>query len=309
MIHTAMQRAGLAAATVVAVLLALVACGGGGVGSNGTGSPVVPGLSVGTVSGLGSVIVDGIRYDDSAAAVEIRRNTTQPEVGDVQLGHRVSLEFGTDTAGARVLQRVELLPAVLGRVHERTADTLGVLGQTVTVNTDPARGPVTVFEAPLGGLADVRLGDGVEVHGLALRTGSGVRDVRLVASRIAARTSLSGVRVSGMVADLSTTGGSGARRFQLGGLSVELPATATVLPAGRALENGLAVTVFGAEAAFDPDALTLRAGQVQVMAVGDTGATLQRAGLLGGMSGTGFDLDGVAVLVGAVTLAINVYFW
>ena len=302
--RTAMQRAGLAVSTVLAVLLALVACGGGGVGSNGTGSPVTIGLSVGTVSGLGSVIVDGTRHDDSAASVEVRRNGTDSDVGDVRLGHRVSLEFGTDAAGAQVLQRVELLPAVVGRVHERTADTLGVLGQTVTVNSDPARGPVTVFEAPLGSLADVRLGDAVEVHALTQRTGAAARDVRLVASRIAVRSSLSGVRVSGTVADLSSAGGSGARSFRLGRLTVALSATAAVLPQGLVLANGHAVTVFAAESAFDSATLGLGAGQVRVMAAGDTGATLRRAGLVGAWSATGFEVDGVALLVDAETQTV-----
>ena len=302
--RTVMQRAGLAAATVLAVLVALVACGGGGVGSNGTGSPVMVGLSVGTVSGLGSVIVDGTRHDDSAASVEVRRNGTDLDVGDVRLGHRVSLEFGADAAGAQVLQRVELLPAVVGRVHERTADTLGVLGQTVTVNSDPARGPVTVFEAPLGSLADVRLGDAVEVHALTQRTGTAARDVRLVASRIAVRSSLSGVRVSGTVADLSSAGGSGARSFRLGRLTVALPATAAVLPQGLVLANGHAVTVFAAESAFDSATLGLEAGQVRVMAAGDTGATLRRAGLVGAWSATGFEVDGVALLVDAETQTV-----
>lgn len=302
--RTVMQRAGLAAATVLAVLVALVACGGGGVGSNGTGSPVMVGLSVGTVSGLGSVIVDGTRHDDSAASVEVRRNGTESEVGDVRLGHRVSLEFGTDAGGAQVLQRVELLPALVGRVHERTADTLGVLGQTVTVNSDPARGPVTVFEAPLGSLADVRLGDAVEVHALTQRTGAAARDVRLVASRIAVRSSLSGVRVSGTVADLSSAGGSGARSFRLGRLTVALPATAAVLPQGLVLANGHAVTVFAAESAFDSATLGLEAGQVRVMAAGDTGATLRRAGLVGAWTGTAFEVDGVALLVDAETQTV-----
>ena len=48
--------------------LAIVACGGGsdlaGVGSGGTGS-----FSVGTITGFGSVFVNGQRYDDVNASV------------------------------------------------------------------------------------------------------------------------------------------------------------------------------------------------------------------------------------------------
>jgi Domain of unknown function (DUF5666) len=298
MMHMVKRRWAWAATVVGSTLATLVACGGGSVGTNGTGGPVLLGLSVGTVSGLGSVIVDGTRHDDSAASVEIRREGAQAEVGDARLGHRVSLEFGADTAGAQVLQRLELLPSVVGRVSERTADTLGVLGQTVMANSDPARGPVTVFETPLTSLADVQLGDAIEVHAIAQRTGSGVRDVRLVATRIAPRSTLGGVRVSGTVAELSTPS-AGIRRFALGALTVELPSSGALLPQGVALENGRTVTVFAPEAAYDDTMRTLGASTVQSMAVGDpaTAGTLRRAGLVGAWTGSAFELDGIGLRV------------
>jgi len=306
------RRIGWAVAMAATVLAALVACGGGSVGTNGTGSPVLVGLDVGTVSGLGSVIVDGTRHDDSAAHTEVRRNATDVEVGDVRLGHRVSLEFGTDAAGAQVLQRIELLPSVSGRVSERTGDTIGVLGQTVTVNTEPARGPVTAFEAPLNSLADLRLGDAVDVHALTQRTGAGPADVRLVATRITRRSALPEVRVSGTVAALSAAGSGGARSFRLGALTVELPASATLQPQGIALLDGRAVTVFAAESAFDPATLVLGASAVQVMSVGTVASggssaatTLRRAGLVGAWTGTSFDLDGVGLLVRADTQIVS----
>jgi hypothetical protein len=301
MMRTAMRRAGVAVTVVGLVLAVLVACGGGSVGTNGTGSPMLVGLSVGTVSGLGSVIVDGTRHDDSTATIAISHNGTDADVGDVRLGHRVSLEFGTDAVGTQVLQRVELLPSVVGRVNERTADTLGVLGQTVTVNSDPARGPVTAFESPLTSLADVRLGDAVEVHALTQRTGTGTSDVRLVATHIAPRSTLSGVRVSGTVAALSPAGGGGVRSFRLGALTVQVSSATALLPQGIDLVESRAVTVFAAESAFDPATLGLAASKVQAMAVGDTGSTLHRAGLVGGATGTAFELDGVALLVNADT--------
>jgi hypothetical protein len=306
------RRIGWAVAMVATVLATLVACGGGSVGTNGTGSPVLVGLDVGTVSGLGSVIVDGTRHDDSAANTEVRRSGTDVEVGDVRLGHRVSLEFGTDAAGAQVLQRIELLPSVSGRVSERTGDTIGVLGQTVTVNSDPARGPVTAFDAPLNSLADLRLGDAVDVHALTRRTGAGPADVRLVATRIARRSALPGVRVSGTVSALSATGSGGARSFRLGALAVELPPSATLQPPGIALLDGRSVTVFAPESAFDPATLVLDASAVQVMSVGTVGSggtsaasTLRRAGLIGAWTGTTFELDGLGLLVRADTQIVS----
>lgn len=295
-----------AAGTVVAGVL--VACGGGSVGTNGTGISVQRGLSVGTVSGLGSVIVDGTRHDDSAARTEISRQGIDTEVGDARIGHRVSLEFTTDSTGAQVLQRVELLPSVTGRVSERTGDTLGVLGQTITANSDPALGPVTAFESPLTSLADVGLGDALEVHALAQRIGSGPSDVRFVATRIERRSALAGVRVSGTVAGLATTSG-GARSFRLGALTVQVPSSAAVLPAGAELLEGRPVTVYAAETGFDASTLTLVASRVQITPIGapSSGAAasvLRRAGLVGGWTGTAFVLDGVNLLVDPDTVVL-----
>ena len=290
-------------AVVVAGLTSMTACGDGSVGTNGTGSPLKSGLSVGTVSGLGSLIVDGTRHDDSTARIEINRQGTEAEPGDARIGHRVSLAFTTDSAGAQVLQRVELLPSVVGRVNERTADTLGMLGQTVTVNGDPARGPVTTFGPPLTSLASVGLGDVLEVHALAQRTGSGTSEVRLVATRIERRSAASAVRVSGTVAELATSGGT--RRFRLGALTVEVPSTAEVSPAGTELRVGWPVTVHAAESGFDPATLTLVASRVQTALDGSGGSTegvLRRAGLVSGWTGATFSLDSVSVAVDADTV-------
>ena len=50
--------------------LALVACGGcSGVGTSNLLSGVGTGLAEGTVTGFGSVIVDGIEYDDANATI------------------------------------------------------------------------------------------------------------------------------------------------------------------------------------------------------------------------------------------------
>ena len=134
---------------LAAGLFTLGACGGSGVGTNGTGSPLLTGMNVGTVSGLGSVIVDGVRLDDSQARIDTSPLGTDTELTETRLGQRVSLECDTGSDGAQVLRRVEVLPTVLGAVTARTATSLVVLGQMVVVNAYPDKGPLTVFESPL----------------------------------------------------------------------------------------------------------------------------------------------------------------
>ena len=63
------------AATAASVLVA--ACGGGG-GSD-AGSATGSGLTVGTVTGFGSIIVDGLRYDDRNVSVSVDSESGAPD--------------------------------------------------------------------------------------------------------------------------------------------------------------------------------------------------------------------------------------
>ena len=73
----------------------LPACGGGtdvaGVSSGGTGS-----FTSGTITGLGSVIVNGIRYDDSTASVTI--GGVSSAASALQLGMVVRIQGSAITA-------------------------------------------------------------------------------------------------------------------------------------------------------------------------------------------------------------------
>lgn len=299
--HGAGWRGG--ALLALALLAALQpGCGGSGVGSNGTGSPLVAGLSVGTVSGFGSVIVDGVRHDDGTARVELARQTLLGPVSEpaaLGLGQRVSLEFRAMTDGSEVLSRIELLPSVVGPVTERTGDTLGVLGQTVVYNDDPTRGPVTAMEAPYARLADVALGDTVEVHGVRVDDRG-----RLMATRIARRTASAGVRLTAVLGE-SLPATADRQAFRVGALVAMIPVAATRQPADLVLATGQMVTLFASASGFDPAALTLQAAAVQGLALGDAADTsrsrLDRAGLIHGWDGASLRIDGVAVAVDAST--------
>ena len=70
--------------------MALVACGGGGdqtTGIDARGNPVAVGVvSKGAISGFGSVVVNGVRYNTNAAAFDIDGNDgvqSDLAVGDV----------------------------------------------------------------------------------------------------------------------------------------------------------------------------------------------------------------------------------
>lgn len=242
---------------------ALAACGGGDgvVGSGGTGSPL--GVTIGTVNGFGSVIVDGQRFDDRSAPVVTEVAPGIDANAEARLGDRVTVEYGTPGV-ARVV-RVEA--ALIAGIDAVTAPgRFSALGQAVAVNTDGALGPITQFGGGYAQPADLRAGDAVEVHGLLLRQGG---KVQIQATRVDRLVSLPAyLRISGLVDGLES---GAAPAFALGALKVGI-AGASVLPAGVALANGQAVTVLALAAGVTapaPGAWAVQAAQVRV---GESGA-------------------------------------
>lgn len=161
MLHRASRRlAALGVAGLAAVTLLLAACGGG-VGEGGTGGGMS--YSQGTVEGLGSVIVGGVRYDDSNATVtDVDGNPRSAAV--LGLGMAVEIEAGdVGTAGGRpaaTATAIRYTSEMLGPVGavDAAAQRVTVLGQAVAVDAG------TVFGAPLGGLGDVAVGATLEIH-------------------------------------------------------------------------------------------------------------------------------------------------
>src|SRR5262245_47627784 len=121
-----------------ALLLALSACGG--VETGGTG-PTASSYVEGPVTGFGSVIVGGIRFDDSNARIEDSDGAMRDR-GELRLGMRVEVEAGTiatagDGARSATATRVRIAPGLLGPVAtlDAAGSTFGVLGQTVRVGS------------------------------------------------------------------------------------------------------------------------------------------------------------------------------
>ncbi|WP_372524991.1 DUF5666 domain-containing protein, partial [Piscinibacter sp.] len=202
--------------------IVIAACGGGAVGSGGTG--VVPqGVAVGTVNGFGSVIIDGIRFDDRNTAAVEELEPGKDVVTEVQLGERVEVAF--EQAGVAKTLRVDA--ALAGPVSSIVnAAQFVVLGQTVEVNASVATGPVTQFAGGYMSAADVMPSDAVEVHGPIARRGT---SFVIQATRIEKKAALpTYLKVTGLISDL---GSGGAAVFKLGELSVDAGAAA-VLPAG-----------------------------------------------------------------------------
>ena len=275
----------------LAVVAALAACGGSdGVGSGGTGAAI----HAGTVSGFGSVLVDGETYDDGPGAVAERADGSS-EPAALRIGHRVELALGSGVDDVRAIQ---LTAEVRGPVDAVGADALQVLGQRVLVNTNARSGPRTQF----GGAArldDLAVGDSVEVHGFRRRI-DGAWVVQ--ATRIERRSAAGGWLVAGLVEALDTAGGG--PRFRIAGLRVDA-ADAVLVPAGQGLADGQRVTVWGGTLGGTAAEPVLSAARVRIaQRTGGGGIEAAIAGGIGTVdAGAGrFDLGGIRVDYGGANV-------
>ena len=189
-------------------------CGGGGdgVGTGGTGT-----YALGTITGFGSIIVNGVRFDDSAASVLDDDDATRGR-GELKLGMRVAIDsdaIRSDAAGrSATASRIRVLSELAGPVSavDTAAGTLELLGQTVRI------GALTVFDDHIAGaLAGIAIGQTIEVYGL-YDAASGSYD----ATRIELRDASAAWHLRGPVAALDSPRRSlriGTLSFDYGGAS------------------------------------------------------------------------------------------
>lgn len=231
----------------LALVSVLSACGGGGggtvaggsgggVGSGGTG------ISVGPITGFGSIIVNGITYDTQTATI------TTSDSPSLQLGMTVEVT-GTVQAGLTTGTATSVVAAadLRGTIDTLSLapDQLTVLGTTVSTDSQTIVDGAAAF-------ANLQVGDRVQVYGLVDAAGS----VR--ATRIELLPGATTPVLSGQIQNLNT----GATTFQIGTLTVQY-GTATFaggLTAGQ-LATDLRVRV---RAAADPVAGVLTATQIQL---------------------------------------------
>ena len=225
------RRAALLAALAAAAVV--TACGGGGSADAGaSASSVAPtAFTQGTITGFGSIMVNGVRFDESAATVtDDAGNVSSAQA--LRLGMRVEVDHAGGDAGASTARAaaVRYGSLVLGPVASVNVagNTLTVLGQVVDVTSS------TVFSDSLAaGLSAVAAGAVVEVHGLAdAATG------HISATRVEAAGSATRYKLRGTVAGLDTT----AKTFNIGAAAISYATLAsTALPSS--LADGLALRV------------------------------------------------------------------
>lgn len=205
----------------------LSGCGGGeqvaGISTGGTGS-----FAVGPVSGFGSVIVNGIRYDDTNAQLARLDDPDAPAITALKLGMVVTVQgsavsgniaLGTATATAdRIHYRSEWRGPV--ETIDLPASTFTLLGQTVRVSA------ATVFEGEaVTRLSELRTGLQAEVYGYLDPVTASLQATRVELSAVQPPSYL----VSGLV------NSSVGAEFSIGNLPVRLGPNVTATAAEGSL--------------------------------------------------------------------------
>lgn len=171
-------------ALALAAVSLLTACGGGGGGGGGSADagappppaakPAVQTYAKGSISGFGSVVVNGVRYDESKAVIRNEEGATM-QASDLKLGMVVEIvadpaQKNSDGVMTAQASQVHYRNELEGPVSAVSGQQLTILGQTVLVNN------ATVFED--GREFSMQAGKVLEVYGQ--RNASG----QILASRI-----------------------------------------------------------------------------------------------------------------------------
>jgi hypothetical protein len=215
--------------------LVLAACGGGGTGGTGATVPSGAGGSIVSTGVMtkGSTIVNGVRFEDTAANISID-DTTKTSAA-LQNGMVVKV-VGTvnDDGISGTAQRVKALVEVRGTPISvnpgANPQSLVVLGQTVLADDETVYSNLANFNA-------ITTSTLIEVHGLRDATGK-IRATRIEANPVQmANSALDEIR--GVVAN-----GTGTRpaSFALNGQTVVF--AGTVMPTGASWQNGNVVEVY-----------------------------------------------------------------
>lgn len=211
-----------ALAIFAGIALGIAACGGGG-GGSGAGTGVV---SKGVITGFGSVLVNGVKFDTTATSVVSDDTKVSPSALDVGMMVRVDGKLNDDGVTGTATH-IEYEDSLQGPAQNLTATGCTILWQSVAVTA------TTIFDGATG-LAAINAGQVLEVSGFTNADGA------ITATRIEVKGT-GEAKIRGTVGNIDPA----AKTFTL----TVMPATATA-PA-------LAFTVDFSTAAVVPDAAAL----------------------------------------------------
>src|SRR5882762_601221 len=278
------------AATLTALI---VACGGSG--SSGNMSNLTPVLSTGTITGFGSIYVNGVHFQTSSATIRKNgRTAAESQLSVGQVARVKAQQNNTDETGAA--ESIDVDESVIGPIAaiDTATNMVTVLGQSVKINMGTSFSK-DIQPADITGL---KVGDVIGVSGLLDSSGN------IVATRIELAGSGAELQVVGTVASLDTT----AHTFKINALLVNYSSANLSGFTGGQPSDGDVVEVQGTM--FDSATMTLTATHVERQQSeqeesGNNGE-VEREGLITRfVSATDFDVDGKPVTTTSSTMYRN----
>ncbi len=200
-------------------------------------------LFEGPITGFGSVIINGVRFNDESADIRDDEDSRLSRA-DLRIGTMVRLEGATDSRTGGAASKIRVMPSVRGRVDsiDTVANGLTVLGQRVVIDSSTVSDGITPA-APL------KVGDWVVVHG--------VNGNAAIAATLVERTNdVDQISLRGVVSNLNRA----ARTFNINALSVSY-ANAVLTPESIELSDAAQVTV---RASVAPQAGVLVAARIRL---------------------------------------------
>lgn len=271
------------------------ACGGGGGGGGGMVAGVGIGgsgiTSVGLVTAVGSITVNGVKFDTQGATVTVDGTGGQDSDLKVGLVTTVTGTLNSDGVTGKATS-VDVDNELKGTLDSAptitpTGGTFSVFGQLVLVDANTVFGNAT-------GLADFIAGTAVEV--------SGFRDAggQVQATRVEKKTAVPAtIEVKGTISNVSS-----ASTFTLGTLTVNFASAQRInFPATGLLTIGLLVEVKGPL----PSAGVLTATSVEVKSggLGQISGEVRLEGFMNGLAGSApnfsFSVNGQNVTTNSIT--------
>lgn len=248
---------------------------GSGVGSGGTGVSTADATGVGSVGGIGSIILNGVRYNTDAATFSLE-DTSELQIGmSVRIAGKIDSQFTAATA-QQVVSAAELRGAV--SAIDLAGGSFVVMGTTVTTdNATVWSGTKSLDMVPDGAL--------VQIWGLPSEPGT------LRATRVELKPTSSESLVTGYVRNLDTL----RKTFTLGQLTVKYR---DALFLGGLDESALAGALVRARGSVSPGTSVLTANKVQGWYAIPTqnAVAVQLAGVITNYNGTSdFKVLGTAV--------------
>lgn len=272
--------------------LLLSSCGGGSGGlllsEGGIGGT---GISVGSITGFGSIWVNGVRYDVSEASFT-RDGAVAAGQSDYRIGEIVTITGSIDADGvsgkAVMVEFNDVLEGTLSNI-DLDAKSLEVLGNAIQTDA------LTVFHG-FSLFSELELGNVLEISG-SYNAQNEIKASSITLKEQMFTDGVSTLEVKGMVSEVDLS----AQTFRLGTLLVDYSVAALELPLGYP-ENGQYVEV---ESNLAPQGGLITASKVesyQKNAVFESGLELELEGFVTSFTDAQqFSVSGQAVTTNAST--------